>query len=88
MGFNDIKYENPVYQCKIHKYTNRKCLKDPTCAIFLNSWWFNDVKNYITKCSIYKYSNTNTNTNTNINVYINTACDEVPKRPNICQIFE
>ena len=41
-----------------------KCQKDPTYAIFLNSWWFNDVKNYITKCSIYKYRNANANTNT------------------------
>ena len=44
-----------------------KCQKAPIYAIFLNSWWFNDVKNYITKCSIDKYRNTKTNTNTNTN---------------------
>ena len=54
MGFKDLKYDIPVYQIKIHKYTitqirkytNTKCLKDPTCAIFLDimdiwiSWIF------------------------------------------------
>ena len=27
-----------------------KCQKYPTYAIFLNSWWFKDVKNDILKC--------------------------------------
>ena len=26
-----------------------KYQKDPTYAVFLNSWWFNDIKNYIHK---------------------------------------
>ena len=41
----------PCIKCNIHKYTitqilkytNTKCLKDPTCAIYLKSWWFNDI---------------------------------------------
>ena len=28
----------------IHKYTNQKCLKDPSCAIFLKSTGFKDIK--------------------------------------------
>ena len=39
-------------KCKIHKYTitqirkytNTKCLKDPTCATFLKSMGFEDIK--------------------------------------------
>ena len=42
----------PRIKCKIHKftntqirkYTNTKCLKDPTCAIFLKSMGFKDIK--------------------------------------------
>ena len=52
MGFKDIKYDFPVYQMEIHKYTNTqvrkytktKCLKYPTCAIFLKSMGFKDIK--------------------------------------------
>ena len=50
----------PCIKCKIHKntntqirkYTNTKCLKDPTCAIFLKSMEFKDI-NY----SNVKYTN-------------------------------
>ena len=31
-------------KCKIHKYTNTKCLKDPTCAIFLKRMGFKDIE--------------------------------------------
>ena len=42
----------PCIKCKIHKYTitqirkytNKKCLKDPTCAIFFKSMGFKDIK--------------------------------------------
>merc|ERR1719411_2026397 len=54
----------PCIKCKIHKYTitqirkytNTKCLKDPTCAIFLKSMGFKDIKYDIPVCQIrYKY---------------------------------
>ena len=42
----------PCIKCKIHKYTitqihkytNTKCLKDPTCAIFFKSMGFKHIK--------------------------------------------
>merc|ERR1712024_299025 len=48
-------------KCKIHKYTitqirkytNTKCLKDPTCAIFLKSMGFKDIKYDIPVCQIH-----------------------------------
>ena len=55
-----------------------------TYAIFLNSWWFKDVKNDILDCQIHKY----TNTNTQIHKYTNTAYDKMTEIPNICYIFE
>ena len=70
----------PCIKCKIHKntntqirkYTNTKCLKDPTCAIFLKSMEFKDI-NY----SNVKY------TNKQIRKYANTKI-KVLKRPNMC----
>ena len=50
-------------QIQIHKQTNTamtKCQKDPACGIFLKRGLFKDIKNYITKCLIHKYTNTNT----------------------------
>ena len=57
----------PVSYCKsVPGSTSRIALsspqKYPTFAIFLTSWWFKDVKNYIPKCSIHKYRITDTNT--------------------------
>merc|ERR1711953_660285 len=51
----------PCIKCKIHKYTitqirkytNTKCLKDPTCAIFLKSMGFKDIKYDIPVCQIH-----------------------------------
>ena len=49
MIFWTVRYTNT--QIQIHKYTNTqiqhmtKWPKYPTYAIFLNSWWFKDVKN-------------------------------------------
>ena len=51
----------PCIKCKIHKYTitqirkytNTKCLKDPTCAIFLKSMGFKDIKYDILVCQIH-----------------------------------
>ena len=48
----------PCIKCKIHKYTitqihkytNTKCLKDPTCAIFLKSRGLKDIKYDIPVC--------------------------------------
>ena len=34
----------PWIKCKIHKYTNTKCLKDPTYAIFFKSMGFKHIK--------------------------------------------
>ena len=58
-------------KCKIHKYmitqirkyTNTNCLKDPTCALFLKSIGFKDIKYDIPVCQIentqlQKYTNT------------------------------
>ena len=50
----------PCIKCKIHKYTitqirkytNTKCLKDPTCAIFLKSMGFKDIKYDIPVCQM------------------------------------
>ena len=53
----------PCIKCEIHKYTNTKCLKDPTCAIFLKSIGFKDIE-YNTpvyqmwNTQIRKYTNT------------------------------
>ena len=75
---------------QIHKYTNTqiqymtKWPKYPTYAIFLNSWWFKDVKNDILDCQMHKY----TNTNTQIHKYTNTAYEKMTEIPNICYIFE
>ena len=44
-----------------------KCQKDPTYAIFFNSWWF---KSYIPMCSIHKWRNTDTNKNTNTQIQL------------------
>ena len=88
MIFWTVRYTNT--QIQIHKYTNTqiqhmtKWPKYPTYAIFLNSWWFKDVKNDILDCQIHKY----TNTNTQIHKYTNTAYDKMTKIPNICYIFE
>ena len=64
-----------IFNSQRNRYTNTstntqiqlvmKCLKDPTYAIFLNSWWFKDVQNDIPKCSIHTYRNRDTNTSTN-----------------------
>ena len=51
----------PCIKCKIHKYTitqirkytNTKCLKDPTCAIFFKSMGFKDIKYDIPVCQIH-----------------------------------
>ena len=49
--FPCVKRANTKMQ--IHKYTNTqirhltKCLKDPTCGIFLKRGFFKDIKNYI-----------------------------------------
>ena len=51
----------PCIKCKIHKYTitqlrkytNTNCLKDPTCAIFLKSMGFKDIKYDIPVCQIH-----------------------------------
>ena len=45
-------------QIQIHKNTNTAymCQKYPTYAIFLNSWWFKDVKNDNPKCSDPRYT--------------------------------
>ena len=42
------------------KYTNTKCLKDQTCAIFLKSTRFKDIKYDIPciECKIHKYTHT------------------------------
>ena len=61
----------PCIKCKIHKYTitqirkytNTKCLKDPTCALFLKSMGFKDIKYDIPvyqmeNTPIHKYANT------------------------------
>ena len=56
MGIKDIKYDIPVYQMlntQIRKYKNTKCLKDPTCAIFLKSMGFKDIKYDIPVCQIH-----------------------------------
>ena len=60
MGFKDIGYMTfSCIKCEIHKYTNKKCLKDPTCAIFLKSMGFKDIKYDIPVCvSNVKYTNT------------------------------
>ena len=46
---------SPRIKCEIHKYTNTKCLKDPTCAIFLKSMGFKDIKYHI---PMYQMGNT------------------------------
>ena len=72
----------PCIKCKIHKYTitqirkytNTKCLKDPTCAIFLKSMGFKDIKYDIL---VYQMRNTQ------IRKYTNTKCLKDPT----CAIF-
>ena len=60
MIFWTVRYTNT--QIQIHKYTNTqiqhmtKWPKYPTYAIFLNSWWFKDVKNDNTKYSDPRYT--------------------------------
>ena len=41
-----------------HKYTNQKCLKDPSCAIFLKSMWVKDIKYDIPVCQMENNANT------------------------------
>ena len=51
----------PCIKCKIHKYTiaqickytNTKCLKDPTCAIFSKTMELKDIKYDIPVCQIH-----------------------------------
>ena len=56
------KYKCTNTQIQIHKNTNTqiqhmtKWQKYPTYAIFLNSWWFKDVKNDNPKCSDLRYT--------------------------------
>ena len=56
------KYKCTNTQIQIHKNTNTqiqhmtKWQKYPTYAIFLNSWWFKDVKNDNPKCSDPRYT--------------------------------
>ena len=72
----------PCIKCKIHKYTitqirkytNTKCLKDPTCAIFLKSMGFKDIKYDI---PMYQMENTY------IHKYTDTMCLKDPT----CTIF-
>ena len=86
--------KNDIPVCQTHKYKNTntkytitqiqhmtKCQKDPTCGTFLKNGLFKDIKNYIPICQTSKYKNTNLE-------YINTAYDEIPKRPNMWNIFE
>ena len=53
---HEYKYTKTNTQIHKYKYANTqmqhitKWLKYPTYAIFLNSWWFKDVKNDILKC--------------------------------------
>merc|ERR1712212_1204251 len=54
MGIHKFKYTNTQIQHMT------KCLKDPTCGIFLQSGFFKDIKNYIPTCRTHKYKNTNT----------------------------
>ena len=39
--FSDLSMPNTQYT---HKYTNEKCLKNPSCAIFLKSMGVKDIK--------------------------------------------
>ena len=53
---------NTGIQIQIQKYSFWwSAWKTQICLIF-DSWWFNVVKNYITKCSFHKYMNWDTNT--------------------------
>ena len=65
---------------------------DHTNHTFSESSWSKDIKTYITKCLISKYTNTNTRIhkykNTQIHKYTNTAYDKVPESPNMLYIFE
>ena len=60
MIFWTVRYTNT--QIQIRKYTNTqiqhmtKSPKYPTHAIFLNNWWFKDVKNYNPKYSDPRYT--------------------------------
>ena len=79
----------PCIKCKLHKYTitqirkyrNTKCLKDPTCAIFLKSMGFKDIEYDI---PVYQMSNTQ------IHDYKNTQIHKykVLKRPYMSYIFD
>ena len=54
MTFPCIKYKIHKYTItQICKYTNTKCLKDPTCAIFFKSMGFKDIKYDIPVCQIH-----------------------------------
>ena len=63
----------PCIKCKIHKYTitqirkytNTKCLKDPTCAIFLKNMGFKDIKYDI---PVHQMKNTQLQKNTNTQI--------------------
>ena len=58
---------------QIRKYTNTNCLKDPTCALFLKSIGFKDIKYDIPciKSEIHKH------TNTQIHKYTNTQIHKI-----------
>ena len=74
---SNVKYTNT----RLHKYTNTKCLKDPTCAIFFKSMGLKDIKydipvSYMVciKCEIHK------------NTYMQINKNKVVRRPNISNI--
>ena len=61
----DSRISNMTFQCikcNIHKYTNTKCLKVPTSAIFFKSIGFKDIKYDIPVChedhECHEYKNT------------------------------
>ena len=86
------KWYSGLSNTQIHKYKYAntqiqqmtKCLKDPTCGIFLKRGLFKGIKDDISMCQTPKYKNTNTQ----IHKYTNTAYDKVPERPNMWYIFE
>ena len=74
MIFWTVKYTNT--QIQIRKYTNTACEKVPeipNILIFLKSQRYQDIKNDILDCQIYKYKDTNAQIH----------CDEVPEIPNM-----
>ena len=88
MMFTCLKRANTKIQ--IHKYANTqiqqmtKCLKDPTCGIFLKRGLIRDTNYDVHMSQTRKYNNTNTQ----IRKYTNTVNDQVPERPNMWYIFE